>query len=216
MAHTLVSAEIESYSESFTTPESSVLASLNRETSTRHDARMLSGHIQGALLQMLSHMIKPKYVLELGTFTGYSAICLAQGLQQGGHLHTVDVSDELTGMAARHISDAGFSDSITQHIGKAAEIIPTLDYPFDLVFIDADKGNYGLYYDLVFDKVPVGGFIVADNVLFSGEVILPAEEQRKAARSMHAYNQKIAADPRVEQLLLPVRDGLMIVRKVAF
>lgn len=213
MARTLVSAEIESYSESFTTPESTVLASLNRETSTRHDARMLSGHIQGTLLQMLSHMIKPKYVLELGTFTGYSAICLAQGLQPGGHLHTIDVSDELTGMAASHISDAGLAASITRHIGKAADIIPTLNYPFDLVFIDADKGNYSLYYDLVFDKVPLGGYIVADNVLFHGEVILSSEEQGKAARSMHAYNQKISADPRVEQLLLPVRDGLMIARK---
>jgi len=215
MAHTLVSDEIEKYSESFTTPESDVLAALNQATSTRHDARMLSGHIQGALLQMLSHMIKPKYVLELGTFTGYSAICLAQGLQQGGHLHTIDVSSELTGMAATHIADAGLESSITQHIGKAAEIIPTLDYSFDLVFIDADKGNYSLYYDLVFDKVPVGGYIVADNVLFHGEIMLPAEEQGKAARSMHAYNQKIAADPRVEQLLLPVRDGLMIARKVS-
>lgn len=215
MAHTLVSEAIEKYSESFTTPESPVLAALNRETSTRHDARMLSGHIQGALLQMLSHMIKPKYVLELGTFTGYSAICLAQGLQPGGHLHTIDVSNELTGMAASHIADAGLAASIIQHIGKAADIISTLDYPFDLVFIDADKGNYSLYYDLVFDKVPVGGYIVADNVLFHGEVILPSEEQGKAARSMHAYNQKIAADPRVEHLLLPVRDGLMIARKVA-
>ncbi|MBX2904951.1 MAG: O-methyltransferase [Taibaiella sp.] len=215
MAHTLVSEEIEKYSESFTTPETDVLAALNRSTSTRHDARMLSGHIQGALLQMLSHMIKPKYVLELGTFTGYSAICLAQGLQQGGHLHTIDVSNELTGMAASYIADAGLTSAITQHIGKAADIIPTLDYPFNLVFIDADKGNYSLYYDLVFEKVPVGGYIVADNVLFHGEVILPTEEQGKAARSMHAYNQKIATDPRVEQLLLPVRDGLMIARKVS-
>lgn len=214
MAHTLVSAEIEKYSEEFTSPESEVLAALNKKTSTRHDARMLSGHIQGALLQMLSHMIKPGHVLELGTFTGYSAICLAQGLQPGGHLHTIDVSNELTTMAASHIAGAGLSDAITQHIGKAAEVIPTLDASFDLVFIDADKGNYSLYYDLVFDKVPVGGYIVADNVLFHGEVILPAEEQGKAARAMHAYNQKIAADPRVEQLLLPVRDGLMVARKV--
>lgn len=215
MAHTLVSEEIEKYSESFTTPESPVLDALNRATSTRQDARMLSGHIQGALLQMLSQMIKPKYVLELGTFTGYSAICLAQGLLPGGHLHTVDISNELTGMAASHIAGAGLAESITQHIGKAADIIPTLDYPFHLVFIDADKGNYSLYYDLVFDKVPVGGYIVADNVLFHGEVILPSEEQGKAARSVHAYNQKIAADRRVEQLLLPVRDGLMIARKVS-
>jgi caffeoyl-CoA O-methyltransferase len=215
MAHTLVSEEIEKYSESFTHPETKVLAALNSATSTRHDARMLSGHIQGALLQMLSHMIRPKTVLELGTFTGYSAICLAQGLQEGGHLHTIDVSNELTDMAASHIAEAGLTPCITQHIGKAAEVLPRLEHSFELVFIDADKGNYGLYYDLVFDKVPVGGYIIADNVLFHGEVILPAEEQGKTARSMHAYNQKIAADLRVEQLLLPVRDGLMIARKVS-
>ena len=214
MAHTLVSEAIEQYSASFTTPESDVLAALNKATSTRHDARMLSGHIQGALLQMLSHMIRPRYVLELGTYTGYSAICLAQGLQTGGQLHTIDVSNELTDMAAQHIADAGLSAAITQHIGKAADVIPTLDPMFDLVFIDADKGNYGLYYDLVFPKVPVGGYIIADNVLFHGEAILPEEERGKAGRAMHAYNLKIAADTRVERLLLPVRDGLMIARKL--
>ena len=214
MAHTLVSKELEQYAEDFSTPETAVLAKLNRETNIKVDLPvMLSGHIQGAVLQMFSHMIKPRRILEVGTYTGYSAICLAQGLTENGHLYTIDINEELEDMCFRYFCEAGLEKKITQHIGKAADIIPSLDEQFDMVFIDADKQNYHLYYDLVFDKVPVGGYIVADNVLYDGEVVLPDEEKSKNARAIHAFNEKVRADKRVEHVLVPVRDGIMVVRK---
>lgn len=210
----LLSKTLNDYAEQFTTAELPVLTRLNRETHLKVDLPvMLSGHLQGGLLQMISHMVRPKRVLELGTYTGYSAICLAQGLADEGHLHTIDINEELEDMAFRYFCDAGLDSKITQHIGKAAAIIPTLQEEFDLVFIDADKQNYHLYYDLVFDKVPVGGYILADNVLYDGDVVLPQEEQGKNARAMHAFNEKVRADKRVTHVLLPVRDGIMIVRK---
>jgi predicted O-methyltransferase YrrM len=215
MTTSLLSEQIENYTESYTSPESPTLAALNRETNLkRGDAVMLSGHLQGAVLQMLSHMIRPKRILEIGTFTGYSAICLAMGLADGGQLHTLEIDEELHDMAAKYFANAGLTHKIVQHTGIAADIIPTLIERFDLVFIDADKSNYELYYDLVFDKVPVGGFIIADNVLYDGEVTWPAEQQSKNARAICSFNDKVKADTRVQQLLLPVRDGLMIVRKV--
>lgn len=211
----LLSKALNDYAEQFTTPESQVLAKLNRETNIKVELPvMLSGHLQGAILRFISYMIRPKRVLEIGTYTGYSAICLAQGLADEGHLHTIDINEELEDMAFRYFCEAGVDSKITQHIGKAAEIIPTLNETFDLVFIDADKQNYHLYYDLIFDKVPVGGFILADNVLYDGEVILPHDEQGKNARAIHAFNEKLRNDTRVEQVLLPVRDGIMIVRKI--
>lgn len=207
--------ELNEYIEDNTTPELPVLAGLNRETNLkRGDAVMLSGHLQGALLQMVSHMIKPDRVLEIGTFTGYSAICLAQGLTASGHLHTIEIDEELHDMAASYIAKAALNDKITQHTGSALDIIPQLNETFDLVFIDADKANYENYYDLVFDKVPVGGFIMADNVLYNGEVVLPEGEQSKNAKAIIAFNKKICADDRVEHMLMPVRDGIMLVRKV--
>jgi len=210
----LLSKSLNDYAEKFSTPETEVLAKLNRETNVKVDMPvMLSGHLQGEILRMISCMIRPKRILEVGTYTGYSAICLAAGLQNEGHLHTIDINEELEDMAFRYFCAAGLDKKITQHIGKAAEIIPTLEEEFDLVFIDADKQNYHLYYDLVFDKMPVGGFILADNVLYDGEVILPGEEQSKNARAMHAFNEKVHSDHRVEHVLLPVRDGIMIVRK---
>jgi caffeoyl-CoA O-methyltransferase len=216
MTKLLISQELNDYSETYTTPESGALAALNRETNAKIDMPvMLSGHLQGAVLSMVSHMIRPRRILELGTYTGYSAICLAQGLADDGRLHTVDINEELEDMAFRYFCNAGIEKKITQHIGKAAEIIPSLNEVFDLVFIDADKQNYHLYYDLVFDKVPVGGFILADNVLFEGDVVLPEAEQGKNARAMHTFNQKIKNDQRVEQVLLPLRDGIMIIRKIA-
>ena len=211
----LLSKSLSDYAEQYTTKESSALARLNRETNLKVDhAVMLSGHLQGAVLQMISNMVKPKKILEIGTYTGYSAICLAQGLRPGGHLHTIDINEELEDMAFRYFCEAGLDSKITQHIGKATAIIPTFQEEFDLVFIDADKQNYHLYYDLVFDKIPVGGFILADNVLYEGEVILPAEEQSKNARALHTFNEKVRNDTRVEHVLLPVRDGIMIVRKI--
>lgn len=211
----LLSKSLNDYAEKFSTPETQVLAKLNRETNVKVEMPvMLSGHLQGEILRMISCMIKPKRILEVGTYTGYSAICLASGLAEEGHLHTIDINEELEDMAFRYFCAAGLDKKITQHIGKAAEIIPTLEEEFDLVFIDADKQNYHLYYDLVFDKIPVGGVILADNVLYDGEVILPGEEQSKNARAIHAFNEKVRKDNRVEHVLLPVRDGIMIVRKI--
>ncbi len=216
MAPLLISKQLYDYAEDHTSPETAVLAALNRDTNVkRGDAVMLSGHLQGALLQTLSHMMQPQCILEIGTFTGYSAICLAMGLRPGGHLHTIEIDEELYDMAAHYITKAGLRDKITQHTGAAADIIPTLKEQLDLVFIDADKINYERYYDLVFPKVRIGGFILADNVLYDGEVVLPIGEQTKNARAISAFNKKVKADKRVEHMLIPVRDGVMAVRKVS-
>lgn len=216
MTQLLIPGSINQYAEDYTTPESPALAALNRETNMKVELPvMLSGHLQGAVLQMISHMIKPRRILEVGTYTGYSAICLAQGLTPDGHLYTIDINEELEDMCFRYFCMAGVEKKITQKIGKAAEIIPALDEVFDLVFIDADKQNYHLYYDLVFDKVPVGGYILADNVLYDGEVVLPQEQQSKNARAIHAFNEKLKHDSRIEQVLMPVRDGIMVMRKIA-
>ena len=216
MTNPLLPRVIEEYTEQYTSEELPVLAELNRQTNLkRGDAVMISGHIQGAFLQMIAHMVRPKQVLEIGTFTGYSAICLAQGLQDGGHLHTIEIDEELEDMAAEYITKAGLQDKITQHIGVAAEVIEKLAGPFDLVFIDADKQNYERYYDLVFDKLSIGGYIVADNVLYDGEVVLPIEQQSKNAQAIQGFNDKVKSDPRVVHLLAPIRDGLMMVRKVS-
>lgn len=215
MGHFLHSPNINNYAEAYTTPEDPVLSRLNRETNLKIDLPiMLSGHLQGSVLQALSFMLRPRRILEIGTYTGYSAICLAKGLADDGHLHTIDINEELQEMCFRYICDAGLEKKITQHIGQAERIIPTLNEEFDLVFIDADKINYGLYYDQVFDKVRVGGFIMADNVLYDGEVVLPVEQQSKNAKAIHAFNEKLRNDERIEQVLLPVRDGIMIARKI--
>lgn len=206
---------IEEYAEAMTSPESPALAALNHETNRkRGDAIMLSGHLQGAFLQMISHMIHPARILEIGTFTGYSAICLASGLPDGGILHTIEIDEELGDMAAKYFAESGLREKIAQHIGDATTIIDSLDEQFDLVFIDADKINYENYYKLVFDKVRVGGFIVADNVLYDGEVILPEEQKSKNARAIIAFNNLVKADERVERILVPLRDGLLLIRKI--
>ena len=215
MTTSLLSKPIEDYAGQFTTPETPVLAALNRETHLkRGDAVMLSGHLQGAVLQMISKMIAPRTILEIGTFTGYSSICLAQGLQAGGYLHTIEIDEELRDMAARYIEAAGLSERIILHTGAATEVIPTIQETFDLVFIDADKINYEIYFDLAMEKLRPGGFIIADNVLYDGEVVLPEEAQSKNARAIQQFNNKVKTDGRAEHLLLPVRDGLMIARKL--
>ncbi len=212
----MISKKLDEYVGKNTSPELPVLAALNRETHLkRGDSVMLSGHLQGQFLQMLSHMIRPKCILEIGTFTGYSAICLAMGLQPGGILHTIEIDEELQDMAAKYFEKAELNDRIVQHIGPADEIIANLNETFDMVFIDADKSNYERYYDLVFDKVPVGGYILADNVLYDGEVILPGSQQTKNARAICSFNDKLIADPRIEHLIVPLRDGIMIARKVS-
>lgn len=208
--------EIEDYAASFTNPESVVLAELNRETYAKTlMPRMLSGHMQGQVLRMLSQMIKPKNILEIGTFTGYSAICLADGLQADGKLYTIDINEELETMVRKYFAKADLENTISYNIGNALEIIPQLDVKFDLVFIDADKENYSNYFDLVIDKLNTGGYIIADNVLWSGKVTLPASEMDRDTAALVAYCKKVNADPRVENVLLPVRDGLLIARKLA-
>jgi predicted O-methyltransferase YrrM len=194
--------------------EPEILADLNRRTHVSViQPRMLSGHYQGRVLSMLSHMIQPEKVLEIGTYTGYSALCLAEGLKEKGHLTTIDVNEELEDFVASYIEKAGMGDRITQLIGDAIDIIPTLDEQFDIVFIDADKKNYCNYYDLVFDKVKSGGYIIADNVLWSGKVLEDYDSLDRETKILMDYNRKIHEDERVQEVLLPIRDGIMIARK---
>ena len=208
--------EIDNYSGIHTAPENAILDELNRETHLKVlIPRMLSGHIQGRILSMFSHMIKPKNVLEIGTYTGYSAICFAEGMQEGGKLITLDHNAELETMAKSYWEKAGISDKIELKVGEALDIIPTLDpdLRYDLVFIDADKENYSNYFDLIIDKVNPGGYIIADNVLWSGKVTNEDEVKNDLnTRSLDEYNKKIHNDSRVENVLFPVRDGLMVAR----
>lgn len=202
------------YIETHTTPEPEVLQYLNRETNTKVlMPRMLSGHLQGRTLSMLSHMIKPKRVLEIGTYTGYSAICLGEGLAEGGIVYTIDINEELSEIVNKYILLARMSEKIRVYTGDAMQILPSLEETFDLVFIDADKINYSSYYDLVFDKVRKGGFIIADNVLWSGKVLDSPDEQDEDTRAIVDFNKKVQNDPHVENVLFPIRDGLMVVRK---
>lgn len=215
MTTQLLAQALQDYSEAFTSPEPPMLARLRRETHLKVEMPvMLSGHLQGAFLQMISLMIQPERILEIGTYTGYSAIYLAQGLRPSGVLHTIEANEELQDICYRYICSAGLKDKIVQHIGKGVDVIPKLEETFDLVFIDADKQNYELYLNLVADKVRRNGWIIADNVLYNGEVVLPDDQQSKNARAMHAFNQKVRSEQRWERLLLPLRDGLMILRKV--
>lgn len=209
-----LSPELTAYIEIYTQEESPVLKELNRETNANVlQPRMLSGHLQGQVLTMLSKMIRPKTIVEIGTYTGYSAICLAQGLEPGGVLHTIDINEELEDMIKKYIHKAGLEKSIKTHVGNALKIIPTIEGPYDIVFIDADKENYSTYYDLVFDKVRSGGYIIADNVLWSGNVLKPETEMDIETKALVAYSKKVHEDSRVENVLFPIRDGLMVVRK---
>ncbi|MCB0754432.1 MAG: O-methyltransferase [Flavobacteriales bacterium] len=211
-----IAKEIEAYAESFTREEGDVLAALNRETYAKiMTPRMLSGHLQGQVLRMFSQMIKPKNILEIGTYTGYSALCMVDGLQEGGKLITIDVNEELQDIIQRYVNEAGKSDKIDLRIGNAVEIIPNLDLQFDLVFIDADKENYPNYLDLVIDKVSVGGYIIADNVLWSGKVLEDDSDLDKDTIALKEYARKLKEDPRVETVLMPIRDGLLLARKLA-
>lgn len=207
--------KIDEYVGENTSPETEVLYDLNRQTHLKVlQPRMLSGHFQGRVLSMLSHMIQPKYILEIGTYTGYSAICLAEGLQENGKLYTIDVKYELEEMTRNYIVKAGMKEKIDFRIGNALEIIPQLAIKFDLVFIDADKHNYINYYNLIFDKVRKGGYIIADNVLWSGKVVQPDEQLDEDTKILKQYNKMIHKDERVENVLFPIRDGLMVARKV--
>lgn len=206
--------EIEDYLLKYTEPESEVLKKLNRETYAKVLVpRMLSGHLQGRTLSMFSHMIKPLNILEIGTFTGYSAICLAEGLREGGKIYTIDINEELETMVRKYFTEAGINNKVEYITGDATMIIPMLDVMFDLIFIDADKVNYSNYYDLVFDKLNKGGYIIADNVLWSGKVIENASLHDKDTAAIVAYSEKVHHDPQVQNILLPIRDGLMVARK---
>lgn len=197
-------------------PEEDYLHELDRETNLKViGSRMLSGHLQGQILSMISAMIKPRCILEIGTFTGYSALCLAKGLAEGGQLHTIDIDDELEGMAKKYFLKAGMGERIIQHIGDARQIIPTINQSFDLVFIDADKREYCDYYNLVFDKIPVGGFLLADNILWSGKVVDSDSVDEAQTCGIIEFNDLVQNDPRVKNVILPVRDGIMLVQKVA-
>ena len=207
--------EIDAYSVAHTTSETKVLNDLNRQTNIQIlQPRMLSGHLQGRVLSMLSHMIQPTNILEIGTYTGYSAICLAEGLKEDGKVVTIDRNAELEDFALSYFEKANVSNKIDFRIGNAIDIIPALKETFDLVFIDADKINYSNYFDLVIDKLPIGAYIITDNVLWSGKVVQKVEEHDMETKAIVDYNEKIHNDPRVENILLPIRDGLMIARKL--
>jgi caffeoyl-CoA O-methyltransferase len=202
-----------SYSEDHTTSESSLLRKINRDTHANVlKPRMLSGHLQGRLLSLISKMIQPNAILEIGTYTGYSAICLAEGLKPGGKLITIDRNEELESKVRSYFKEAGLSNSVEFRIGNALKVLPTIEGTFDLVFIDADKENYSNYYDLVIDKVRKGGYILADNVLWSGKVV--EEKPDKDTKAILAFNDKVQNDERIENVLLPVRDGILLMRKL--
>lgn len=208
---------INDYSEQHTTPESDLLKKLNRDTHVKIlQPRMLSGHLQGRYLAEVSYMMRPRRILEIGTYTGYSALCLAEGLADDGKIITIDVNEELETFTRSFFDESPFADKIDYRIGDAGEIIPTLDEVFDLVFIDADKMNYTKYYNLVFDKVRKGGYILSDNVLWSGKVANVEEGKKidKDTKNLLDFNKMCHDDPRTENILLPLRDGIMISRKL--
>jgi predicted O-methyltransferase YrrM len=206
-----LSDELQQYVEANTSQESNLLKKINRETHAQVlRSRMLSGHVQGRFLSMVSKMIRPKSILEIGTYTGYSAICLAEGLQPGGKLITIDINEELENRVRNYFRESTADNQIDYRIGDARKIIPALDMTFDLVFIDADKENYSLYFDLVINKLSAGGVILADNVLWSGKVVQPKPD--KDTQAILDFNAKIQNDPRVENLLLPLRDGVMMIQ----
>lgn len=209
----IIVPELQEYAERHASPESALLAEINRDThASVLMPRMLSGHLQGRVLAMISHMIRPHTILEIGTYTGYSALCLAEGMAEDGTLITIDKNEELEERVRKYFERAERSQRIDYRIGDAMEIIPTIDTTFDLVFIDADKENYSNYYDMVIDKLNLNGFILADNVLWSGKVL--DDNPDKDTRAIIAFNKKVTDDTRVENVLLPIRDGIMLIRKL--
>ncbi len=204
---------LENYITENSESEPEILTQLTRETHLKViQPRMITGHFQGRVLSLLSKIIAPKYILEIGTYTGYSAICLAEGLQKQGELHTIEVNEELHDMQRSYFDKSGFGEQITQHTGDALELIPTLDMCFDLVFIDAQKVQYDAYFEAVIQKTKPGSVIFSDNVLWSGKVMEPLVPADKATATLVDYNQKLKNDPRVETVLLPIRDGLTLCR----
>lgn len=210
----MVREDILHYIESHIDPQDEILSRLERETALNViNPRMLSGHLQGQILTMLARMISPRTILEIGTFTGYSAICLARGLQPGGMLVTIEINDELEGIARKYFNLAGLGLVIEQRIGPALEVLPELTGPFDMVFIDGDKREYGDYYELTVPLVNPGGWILADNTLWDGKVVSNPSEADAQTRGIMDFNARVATDQRVEKVILPLRDGLTIIRK---
>ena len=209
---------LDEYISAHSTPENAVLEAITRDTHVHVlNPHMLSGHVQGRVLSMISHMICPKRILELGTFTGYSALCLAEGLAGGGKLLTIEHNDELEETIERNFSRSSLSDRIELRIGDAKEVLKDramMHDSFELVFIDADKREYCAYLDLVYPLVPVGGFILADNTLWDGHIIDPAYDKDKQTLGLRAFNDKVKEDDRFEQVILPLRDGLTLIRKI--
>ncbi len=208
-----ISPELEDYIEQHSEKEPALLAALNKETYQKILLpRMLSGHFQGRVLSMLSKLIRPLNILEIGTYTGYSALCLCEGMQKNGQLHTIDIKEELVDFQRKHFDKSPWGSQIVQHLGEAIHIIPTLELKFDLVFIDADKENYLEYFELILPKMNQGGIILSDNVLWSGKVLEPLNPKDVSTKVLLEYNQLLATDPRVETVLLPIRDGLTVSR----
>ncbi len=208
-----ISPELENYATAHSENEPELLANLDIETHQKVlQPRMLSGHFQGRLLSMLSKLIRPVNILEIGTFTGYATLCLAEGLQENGSIDTIDIKEELIDFQRKYFDLSQYGTQITQHLGSAIDIIPTLNKTYDLVFIDADKPNYINYFNLVIEKMTKGGVIVSDNVLWSGKVLEEIKPTDKSTIAIDQYNKYLQQDPRVETILLPIRDGLTVSR----
>ena len=208
-----ISQELEDYIEQHSEKEPELLAALNKETYQKILLpRMLSGHFQGRVLSMLAKLIRPLNILEIGTYTGYSALCLCEGMQENGTLHTIDIKEELVDFQRKHFNKSPWGKQIFQHLGEAVSIIPTLETKFDLVFIDADKENYLNYFELILPKMNKGGIILSDNVLWSGKVLDPVHPNDLSTKIIMEYNDLLKNDPRVETVLLPIRDGLTVSR----
>lgn len=204
---------LETYITENSESEPDLLRALTRETHLKViQPRMLTGHFQGRVLSLLSKIISPKKILEIGTYTGYSAICLAEGLQSSGELHTIEINEELFELQRKYFDKSPYGNRIVQHTGNALEIVPTLDADFDLVFIDAQKVEYDAYFEAVIKKTRQGGVILSDNVLWSGKVVEPVAKSDKATEVLMAFNKKLKEDPRVETVILPIRDGLTLCR----
>lgn len=209
-----ITKELSDYCENNTSAESEILAQLNRETHLKVvSPRMLSGHLQGRFLSFISKLQQPKLIVEIGTYTGYSALCLAEGLHPEGKLISIDVNEETSSFAKSFIAKTKYSNQIELVLADAKEYVTTIKEPIDLVFIDADKKNYLMYYQLIIDKIKSGGLIIADNVLWSGKITMPEKDMDRETSALHQFNQFVQQDNRVENMLLPIRDGLMIVRK---
>ena len=213
--HAEITEELEEYCEAHSTPESDLLYRLNRETNLKCiKPRMISGHLQGRLLSFISQMMRPKRILEIGTYTGYATLCLAEGLSDDGRIDTIEIDEELEEMIRRYFSQSAYNEKITLHIGDALLVLKQLDATWDLVFMDAEKDDYIAYYELVLPRLRQGGIILADNVLWSGKVIQEVKTGDKETRALMKFNDYILEDKRVKNFLLPFRDGIMVIEKL--